>query len=433
MIVPTRWALIAMFIAAAPAALAAVDGRFTLLALGLDAAVLALVGLEGWWLGRRRVVVRRAWVGRLQSGRPATLQWTIENRDPRRTLRLTWLQPWPAGWTGDAGPWSVHLRPMERAVVSAVVTPRRRGDHELPAMELDVTLPAALAAHRRAERDGAGVTVYPSLVSIAAYEKLRRSRALTAAGFHLQRMVGAGREFDQLRDYIAGDDYRDINWKATGRFGRPQTNLYRAERSRDVMICVEGGRMMGNPVGTRTAVDYAVDAALLLAHACRDAGDRVGLITFRDRVDTVLRAGATTQAVMRTLARFDARPVFPHYLALAEALRINQSRRALVLLLTDLSDPQLAADLAGVMPLLRARHLVVVIALRDTLIDAIAHGPADAHGVDRVLAARTIVGERDAHSAAIRKAGVDVLHADAERLSLAAVNHYMQVKARQLV
>ncbi len=434
MIVPTRYALGGLLLAALVSLAAVVDHRWVLAAAGIDLAVIAAVLWQGRTLARRAVKLQVQYVGQLQVSRPGCIQWIVINSEPRQAVHVSLRQAWPASWEGEPGPWEADLGPMQRVVFEAQITPRQRGCVQLPPTELDVTAPLALAAYRRLEADSSAVTVYPDLTAISSYEKLRRSRALRAAGFHQQRMIGTGREFDQLREYLPGDDFRDVNWKATARSGSPQTNLYQAERSRDVILCLDGGRMMGNPVGGRSSLDYAVDAAVLLAHACRDQGDRVGVITFRDRVDTVIRPGTgQAQRVLQVLARFDSQPVYPSYLSLVEALRLRQTQRGLVFILTDLSDPQLAADLVELMPLLSCRHLVVVVALHDTLLEQLAEGPAAAGEVERVLAARSIVRERAEHMRQLSKSGVQVLSADAERLSIAVVNHYMKIKARQLI
>ncbi|MEM8736991.1 MAG: DUF58 domain-containing protein [Planctomycetota bacterium] len=438
MTVPTRWALVCLTVGLGAGALAAVDRRWVLVMGAIDVAVLGAVLWQGRRLSRTAVRGLRLWSGQPQVGQPAALQIVLENHS-EGPLRLSARQVWPDVLRATDDRWSVVLRPHEQAAFDVEVTPRGRGQIVLPALEIDVSRPAgalALAAHRRKASHGGEVTVLPSLAGLKAYDALRRSRAFRAAGFHRQRMVGIGREFDQMREYVAGDDFRDINWKATARSGEPRTNQYQAERARDVVLCVDGGRMMGHPVGGQTTLDHAVDAALLLSRAGHDQGDRVGLTTFRDRIDTVIRPGTTNgPSILRCLAEFDSRPVFPSYLALVEQLRARQTHRGLIFILTDLGDPQLAADLVELMPLLVRRHLVVAVSLRDAQVERIASGRAGPgrEAVSRVLAARSMAQERAERSRQLVKAGVQVLEADAEQLSLAVINHYMSVKARQLI
>ncbi len=250
-------------------------------------------------------------------------------------------------------------------------------------------------------------------------------------------MLGSGREFDQLRDYFPDDDFRDINWKATARHNRPITNVYQAERSRDVLLCLDCGRMMGNPIGNVTALDCAIDASIMLAHVAVRQGDRVGLVLFRDVVHRFIKPAAGMSAVNRVIEELvDARAqgVFPSYAALMAALRAHHNRRSLVLLFTDLNDPQLAANLAEVLPATSRRHLIIVISLRDPLLDRVASGPAeDRRGVYQVIAARQLATERATRVRELQKIGATVVEAGADSLTVKLLNSYLAIKARQLL
>lgn len=401
--------------------------------------------VEGSWLARHDVRVRRRWPGRAQIDRPATLVIEVENR-ARQRLSVALRQHWPPGMEGEreGRPGLAHLviAPGERAEVSFQVTPRQRGRMVLDPLEVGLsarTAPFAFARRRWIAHDpeGAAVTVFPDLQSVWAYEKLRRSRALRHVGVHQQRMVGAGREFDQLRDYLPDDDYRSINWKATARRMEPITTVHQAERSRDVLLCMDCGRMMGDPLGRATVLDRAVDAALLLAHASTGQGDRVGLLRLTRRVEFALKpaaGSAAMRAVIEGLVQAAPEPVFPSYAALAQHIRYDQSHRSLIFLFTSLNDPQLAGELASYVPLLSRRHLVVVVSLRDPLLDRTADGPAETdEALYQVLAARRLINERDAHRRSLTKHGIHVLEADAQSIQLKLVNTYLSIKSRQLL
>jgi uncharacterized protein (DUF58 family) len=301
-------------------------------------------------------------------------------------------------------------------------------------LEIEMRFPADVA-RRRWQLATPELVVFPNLKGIADYERLRRHRAAAQLGIHQMRTLGAGREFDQLRDYFPDDDYRDINWKATAHHGRPMTAMFRTERSQEMILCLDCGRMMGNPVGCGTTLDKAVDAGIMLTHvACRQ-GDRIGLVLFRDVVERFLKPTGGmigTHTIIEALV--DTRPTgaFPSYTALVEVLRARQKRRSLIFLFTDLNDPQLAANLAEVMPLLSSRHLIVVVSLRDPLLERVADGPAeDGKDVYRVMAARELAAERAQHTLSLMRSGVKVLEADADSLSLKLINTYLQLKARQ--
>jgi uncharacterized protein (DUF58 family) len=306
-----------------------------------------------------------------------------------------------------------------------------------PPLEVNHRLPWGLAVRRAHVQTGGQVTVYPDLASLWAYERLRRSQALRQMGVHRQRQLGAGWEYEQLRDYLPDDDYRDVNWKATARRQYPVTTLYQAEKSRDILLCLDCGRMMGNPVGEGSTLDHAVNAAIMVAYAAMREGDRVGTILFSDRPQTVLKPKTGVHAihqVIENLVDATPQPVFPSYGALVEAIRRQQSHRSLVILFTDLNDPQLAADLAALMPLLSRRHVVVTASLQDTYLEQKAEDQAPSREeLYQVLAAQELVTERQSHRQALRRAGVHVLETDARSLSIQSVNQYLSVKSRQLL
>ncbi|MFP4055244.1 MAG: DUF58 domain-containing protein [Candidatus Brocadiia bacterium] len=401
-----------------------------------DVLIVAACLASGRRLSRVPVTVRREGWQRFQLGREADFVFRIENRG-RRTVVTTVRQTWPAAIEGRVDAVEVTVGPGEVVRAAVAATPRERGRVAIPPPTVDLRFPMGWARRRWSLPREAGVCVYPDLQSLVTYDVLRHHRALGLLGVHRLRMVGAGREFEELREYLPDDDFRHINWKATARRREPITNVYQAERSQDLLLCLDCGRMMGNPVGADTALDCAVDAAVMLAHVANRQGDRVGLALFREAVSLFLKPSSGARAVHRIIEELvdvAAEPVFPSYAALVEALRVGQKRRAMVFLFTDLNDPQLAADLAAVLPLVSRRYVVVVVSLRDPLLERVAAGPAsERHDVYRVLAARRLADERDARSRDLVKHGVHVLDADAGELTLEVINRYLEIKTRQLL
>ncbi|MFO7898491.1 MAG: DUF58 domain-containing protein [Planctomycetota bacterium] len=401
-----------------------------------DLVLVARCLYDGRRLAGMPVSVEREETQRLQLDVESDVVFRVENRGAR-ALMVQVRQTWPASIEGRTLSAVLRVGPAETVRLGLPATPRRRGRVDLPPAQADVWFPGGWARRRWRTDTGASVTVYPDLQGVRQYDLLRSRRALNLLGIHRSRMIGAGWEFEQLRDYIPDDDYRNINWKATARRRRPMTNVYEAERSRDILLCLDCGRMMGNPVGRGTALDRAVDASVMLAHVAHRQGDRIGLILFRESVDLFLKPGggrAAVQRIVEELMNANAEPGFPSYSALVESLRAGHKRRSLVFLFTDLNDPQLASDLAKVMPLLSRRHVVVTVNLRDALLERVARGPASRRAdVYRVLAARQLADERAAHARDLVKQGVQILDSDADSIAMDAVNRYLQVKMRQML
>lgn len=436
MITPGRTTVFILALLAAMLLAAVVMPGLVWLALLGNIVVIGVCFLEGRILRQMSVTVTANWPRRAQLGKRVSLPVRIENRS-RRPLVVMIDQQWPLGIEADGQPLCVQVNAGEVVVAAFEVTPRQRGRATFPPLEVTVGFGHDLARHRLTQDAGRRLSVYPDLKHLWTYDQLRRSRALSQMGVHRQRMMGVGREFELLRDYMPDDDYRNINWKATARRQRPVTNLYQAERSRDVMICVDAGRMMGNPIGNGTALDCVVDAAVLLAHVSNRQSDRVGLAVFSDRMDTLLKPAAGSSAVNAIIERLvDAAPASrtTSYAVLVESLRASLNHRSLIFIFTDLNDPQLAQDLAEFLPLISRRHMVVTVNLRDLLLDQYAMaGAKTRQGIFEVLAARELASERDENQRSLTKAGVQAIEADVNSLSLAVINRYMAIKSRQML
>ncbi|HEX4124592.1 MAG TPA: DUF58 domain-containing protein [Tepidisphaeraceae bacterium] len=435
MIVPGRLAILLGAVFTLLLILAVVDSRVSMLAIPADGAIVGMCFWQGRRLRRLAVSVNPDRWPRAQSGKSELLAWRIANRS-RKPVILRLRQRFPAGIDADQTTFELRVPPGQIVTAALPVTPRIRGTVAIAPADVDVGFAWDWARYRWAT-EPAELKVFPSLKGMHTYEQLWRHHASNLIGTHRQRMLGAGREFDQLRDYTPDDDYRDVNWMATARHCRPISNVYQAERSRDVIICIDCGRMMGNPSSTGTVLDRAVDAAILLAHVANRQGDRVGLMLFRDVVHRVVKPASGIVAVRRMMeVLVDARSegVFPSYAALMSALRLHQNRRSLVLLFTDLNDPQLAANLVEVMPLISRKHLLVVISLADALLDKVADGAAaNSRELFRAIAARKLTSERQTRTRELQRAGAMVVQADSESLSVELINTYLSIKTRQLL
>jgi uncharacterized protein (DUF58 family) len=434
-IAPGRFTLILALLTAVLLVAAIVLPSIALLAIFIDVALIGIVAAVGARLRNIPVAVYHEWPRRVQMGRGVDLLFRVENRGTSRIF-LKLRQIWPEALEAATDTTEIHIDGGEVVRLALNATPRVRGTIPPSITELEMRFSADLA-RRRWQIPSPELVAYPNLKHVANYEQLQRNHAAAQIGIHQVRSLVNGREFEQLRDYFPDDDFRDINWKATAHHSRPITNMYRAERNQEIILCLDCGRMMGSPLGTGTVLDHAVDAGIMLAHVANRQGDRIGLFLFRDVVQRFVKPLGGLSGVNRIVeALVEAKPagVFPSYTALVEALRSRQRRRAMVFLFTDLNDPQLASNMAEVLPLVSRRHVITVINLRDPQLEAIASGPAAAtRDVFRVLAARELATERSQHTLSLIRSGVRVLDADATSLSLKLINMYLTLKARQVV
>jgi uncharacterized protein (DUF58 family) len=448
--------LIGLLLAAVP--LVALGGALPMLpAVGLGV-MLALVaaGLIDGVLSRARdsVEVRRGVSEVLSLGARNRVELSVGNRTGR-TLRLLVKDDPPVEFDTPRRMHRLVLGPWERRTVGYLTTPRRRGDHEFGDLHLRGLSRLRLAWWQRRIEAPRRVRVYPNLLQLREFDALARRGRLEDLGLRSARSRGEGTEFESLREYLPDDSFRNIDWKATARRGAPITRQYQAERNQTLLLLIDAGRMMASPAAETAAdadaaiggpaeqapemtrVDYAINAALMLAHVAGRMGDTVGLLVFSDRVKSFVppaRGGAQAERMLEELYALEAELVEPDYRAAVSFLRARARKRAMICAFTDLVDPEVSARALSYLSSLRPQHLPLVATIRDLEIEALAEAepavPAEAY--EKAVARRTL-GERDLAFARLRSRGVMVCDASPENLAAGVVNRYLSVKRRGLL
>jgi uncharacterized protein (DUF58 family) len=268
-------------------------------------------------------------------------------------------------------------------------------------------------------------------------ELLGRRAHLLRTGLHALRRRGEGRTFESLRDYVQGDEFRHIDWKATARRQKPMVREYELERHQNVFLMVDAGRMMTAQIGEITKLDCAVNAALLVAYAAVGQGDKVGLLVFADEVQAYLPPrGGTRQIrqILDALGGVHASLVEPDYGLAFRYLAARRVQRALVPVFTDLVDARASSRLLRHVAALVPRHLPLLVAIADPTLERYAEtATAAVNAVYRQAVARDLLAERAEALRGITARGGLALDVPPERLNLAVVNRYLEVKRRGMI
>ena len=329
------------------------------------------------------------------------------------------------------------VRPGASEAFHYATRPTARGLYSFGDLTLRWRTPLGLLWRERRLPVSEEVAVYPNLLEIEKYDLLARRGLLRETGLRSARQLGRGTEFESLRDYQPDDDYRRINWRATARRHRPITAMYETERSQRLMIVLDLGRMMLTRVGELTRLDAAINAALLLGYVALVHGDRVGLLGFADGVQAYLpprRGKAHFYQIVEHLYAVRARPVESNYTTAFTQLRRDLHGRSLIALFTDLDDPDVARSLARHLALLARQHLPLCIALNDPVLTARAEQiPDTGHQLYEKVVAALRVDERAVVLDELRRAGVLTVDAPADRLTIATINRYVELKERALL
>jgi uncharacterized protein (DUF58 family) len=428
-------AVVALAGAGTPGALA--------LAVALDAAVAALVIADAILAPRPGSLrARRTLREPLSAFAANAVRLRLESAHPR-PLRLEVADAPPPTFDVSALPGAggeartgAHRRAVALAPGAAVdlaydVTPRARGRAAFGDLHVRASGPLGLAARQWSVGLARPVRVYPDLRGLAALPGGARPEAgRPRARGHLE-----GREFAALRGYVPGDDVRSIDWKATARRGAPVVREWQPERNQTVWLLLDCGRHLSARLSDgRAKLDHAVDAALALARAAALRGDRAGALLFGAEVERVVppRSGrAQLGPIAEALHLAEARLEEADYGAALDALEARQRRRALVVIFTDLADPDTSAVLLARAAQLRRRHLVLVAAVADSEVaDVAASRPRDDDEAFARAAAERILEEREAAVHRLAATGVRVESVPARDLAAAVVARYARVKDR---
>lgn len=394
-----------------------------------------------------RIEVTRSLPTALSVDGQGEVRWRLRNPTARR-CHLHLADALPPSLGADQRQARLSLAPRGSGEATTQIHPTRRGLFTFARVTLRVEGPLRLAARQGGRDLPATLRVLPLFRSQAEAE-LRVHRAhLLQAGLRLAQGAGGGTEFDRLREYGIDDEFRHIDWAATARTGRAIVRSYRAERNQTVLILLDSGRTMAGQVTleggraragyadaawTAPRLDHAMDAALALSVVATRLGDAAGLVAFADAVRTVVAPrGQPAQVARVTSALAGIEPVLAEsdYRAAFAATLSRFRRRALLVVLTDLSPEPLGETLLPALPLVLRDHLVVVAAVRDPEVDRWARGvPEHAEAAYRKAAAQMTLARRREAVGRLRGLGATVLDAPPGHLAGALCDAYLDVKA----
>lgn len=385
--------------------------------------------------------VERRWPQALALGVRHTLELTLLNAG-RRPWHVRFFDGVDATLDFEGLPQCVRLPPAGRVVLRYSVVPRQRGAARFAPAQLRVRSLWGLVEVQCALGAVHELRVFPNFAAVARYAWLAGDHRLRQIGIKNYAQRGPGTDFKQLREYAADDPVRHVDWKATLRHGTPIVREFEDSRDQCVIFLLDCGRRMradeGAPSIRGGHFDQCLNAMLLLAYVALKEGDQVGVMTFgaesSDARSFAPRKGAASLNAL--MARFyDVEPgtTYSDYQQAARRVMTEHRKRALVVLLTNFRDEDVA-ELEPALKLLRTRHLVLLASLRELAHRELARQPMKTHEQAAVVAAAHLF-EQSRRDAFARLVGSDPLAIDVEPSQLAAglVNRYHAVKRARLL
>jgi uncharacterized protein (DUF58 family) len=312
----------------------------------------------------------------------------------------------------------------------------RRGAGRLRSVWVRWQGPLGLVWKQAVERLDAAVPVITNIQAVKE-EALRLFQRNALFGLNTQRDIGDGAEFHALTDFRAGMDRRTIDWKQTARHAALLAKEFRTERNQQIIVALDTGRLMCEPLLGQPRIDRALHAALLLAYAALKLGDRVGLFAFdaKPRLSSGAVSGARAFPLLQTLAaRVDYSSEETNYTLGLTQLSGELERRSLIVVFTDFADSTSAELMIENIERLLRRHLVLFVVFRDEELEGMADKePSEPGDVSRVVIADALLREREVVISRLRRMGVEVVDAPAERAGVNLLNAYLDLKRRNVL
>lgn len=257
------------------------------------------------------------------------------------------------------------------------------------------------------------------------------------AGLKIERYKGDGTEFESLKEHVRGDDHRAIDWKSSARHRKLVNRQFRAERNHQVVIAIDTGHLMCEPLAGIPKVDHAVNAALLLAYVSLRAGDRVGLATFDARLGLYVepKGGVRGFNILSQVAsQADYSDRETNYTLGLTSISQRLSRRSLIVVLTDFVDTISAELMVENLDRLSRRHVVIFVALQDPGLEAVAAGePAGVLHLNRAVVAGGLLRDREVVLRRLRRLGIYPIDAAPAQVTTRLINTYLDIKRRERI
>jgi uncharacterized protein (DUF58 family) len=364
-----------------------------------------------------------------------------EGAEARLTLRAPWRLP-----VTVAVDLSDKLEPQPRLRGEASVeggelacrlVPKRRGRIVVERLWVRYTGPLGLVARVAVIELGREAVVVADTRPVRAAALRFAAERQSRAGQKIERYTGDGSEFDSLREYVRGDDARVIDWKASAHHKKLVARQHRAERNHQVVLAIDTGRLMAEPLGGVPRLDHAVTAALLLGYVSLRAGDLAGLAGFDARLGLWLapRAGlGVFQALQRTAGRLEYSAAETNFTLALTTLGARLTRRSLVVVLTEFVDTVTAELMIENLSRLARRHVVIFVAMQDPGLAALAAAPPDdLRALNRAVVAAGLLRDREVVLRELAQRGIYALDAAPGRVHPRLVNTYLEIKRRERV
>ena len=322
-------------------------------------------------------------------------------------------------------------------IIHYSLRPVKRGAYNFGKINIYVISVLGLVKRRFQFNEPRDVPVYPSYLQMRKYQLMAIHNRLSEAGVKKMRRIGHSMEFEQIKEYVWGDDYRTVNWKATARKGQLMVNHFTDEKSQQIYCLIDKGRTMKMPFEGLSLLDYAINASLVLTNVALLKQDKAGLITFSEKLGNVLMAdkkATQMQAILETLYNQKTRYLESDFERLYAHVRTRITQRSLLVLFTNFES---MTGLQRQLPYLRKmaqNHLLLVVFFENTELRDVTNAAADnVESVYIKTIAEKFSFEKKLIVKELQQYGILSILTPPQNVTVNTLNKYLELKARQAI
>lgn len=324
--------------------------------------------------------------------------------------------------------------PHEKRIFEYFVTPTKRGTFEFKNIHVRYEGKLKLCMKMYTLNLSREYKVYPNLKNLRKYKLSITNNRMLKQGQKNVKMLGRGTSFESLREYVTGDEYRKINWKATAREGKPIINQYEPEKNQHVHMLIDTGRPMSYTVRGYRKLDLVVNTALILSDIVNQNGDQSGLLLFNTGVDSMIMPGKGAghrNKMLEALYHIDHTNMTSNYEDAFYYFKAKERHRSIVFLFTDFETIEEAENMLRVLPVISKNNLLIIMLIRNESLEEI--GSMEVKNKEDLFnkgVALELINERKKIISLLNRRGIMCIETEAEKLEFSAVNKYIQVKNR---
>ncbi|WP_444403096.1 DUF58 domain-containing protein [Prevotella sp.] len=420
-----------------------------LLATGNYSAPFYTVGMAAVWLllaatiadiailySRRGIVASRQLADRLSNGDDNDIRLRVESSYPF-ALRLTVIDETPFVFQRRDVDFLLRLKPREGKTIVYKLRPTQRGVYGFGRIRVFVRSALSLAERRYTCGESQDAKVYPSYLMLHKYELLAMNNRLTEMGVKRIRRAGNNTEFERIKEYVEGDNYRSLNWKASARRHQLMVNVYEDERSQQIVSVIDKGRPMQQAFQGMTLLDYAINASLMLSYVAVRKTDKAGLVCFADHTDTFVapsRRHGQMERLLDALYSQQTRWSESDFGDMLATINKRLTKRSLLVVYTSFANTQAMTRQLPYLKQLNLRHKVLVVFFADNeMRDFVNSSPRSTEEYYQHVIVEKMLYEQRLIVSQLRQHGILSMLTTPQNLSVDVVNRYLELKERQAI